>query len=345
MRRDRSDGVGTGTRAGGAGTRSRRAVFGGTVAVLVILAVTAGAVLSAPAGAQQLRARPERVVTPQRWQRAVCVALGDWGTATGKGYDKVTSALDALAAGKSSAKTAKVAVLKAYADAVKATDALTGKVKAAGTPALKDGPTVAKSFLATVGDLRTAITNAQRSYTQLPVRDNAQFLQSAKGIEDTGQKAASVIGDPLEGLRASPELADVIKNDPACTSLTPPFTPTSLKVGDCVSSSTSANPSLDQLEVAPCAAPHLAEVLAVLTYPGGATDPYPGADAVGRFADSSCQAAFQTYIGIDFNSSTIDLSSFAPTKDSWPVGDRQLVCLAGHKDGSTLTGSVRGTAR
>jgi hypothetical protein len=313
------------------------------VAVLLVLAGSTAA-WSPVVGASTTGSAAAAAATPQRWMRTVCTALGDFNSATDTSAMKVGTTLGDLAAAKTTVKKAKASLLKAYADATAAADKLIAKVRGVGTPSIPNAGTVTSSFQGVVKDTRAAYATAQRSYGKLKTLDPAQFQQSAKAIEDTEKKALNAAGDPLEGLRAVPQLADVIKTDDACTALAPLFTPTTLKAGDCVTSPTSTNPDLDQLTPAPCATPHLAEVIAVTTYAAGPNDAYPGPTTLDRAAGTQCQDAFMGYVGIDYNASNIDLSYYYPGKDTWPGGDREIVCVADHKDGSTLTGSVKGVA-
>ena len=92
-----------------------------------------------------------------------------------------------------------------------------------------------------------------------------------------------------------------------------------------------------------CATTHDNEIVGVVsdTLPGA----YPGQAAVDAFANAPCEAAFGAYVGVDFDSSTLDLITLTPSELSWARGDRQISCVAITRDGSRLTGSVRGSGR
>jgi hypothetical protein len=92
-----------------------------------------------------------------------------------------------------------------------------------------------------------------------------------------------------------------------------------------------------------CAARHDNEVIGSATYtPDGA---FPGEDALKSFADTTCVAAFEPYVGVAFDSSGLDMIEFTPDELSWAKGDHQIGCVVIAGDGGQLTGSVRGTAR
>ena len=63
------------------------------------------------------------------------------------------------------------------------------------------------------------------------------------------------------------------------------------------------------------------------------------------FAQAPCRAAFESYVGISFDVSVLDMIILTPTDVTWIKGDRDMNCVVLALDGSRITGSVRGTAR
>jgi hypothetical protein len=92
-----------------------------------------------------------------------------------------------------------------------------------------------------------------------------------------------------------------------------------------------------------CTSPHENEVVATFDYPGGGA--FPGDAAFQAFAETNCIPAFGTYVGIDFESSSLNMIFVAPTNDTWLKGDRQVACVTLTADGSLLSTSVKGSAR
>jgi len=92
-----------------------------------------------------------------------------------------------------------------------------------------------------------------------------------------------------------------------------------------------------------CASPHDNEVIGAIRYEG--QDAFPGAAALQSYAETACIRAFGTYVGIDFQTSSLNMMPVLPTDLTWAKGDRQVVCVVLAADGSKLTGSVEGTAR
>jgi hypothetical protein len=92
-----------------------------------------------------------------------------------------------------------------------------------------------------------------------------------------------------------------------------------------------------------CAATHDDEIVGVVSYT--AAGAYPGQAAVESFAEAPCVTAFGTYVGIEFGSSNLDMMTITPSELTWARGDRQISCVAITRDGSQLTGSVKGSSR
>ena len=116
-----------------------------------------------------------------------------------------------------------------------------------------------------------------------------------------------------------------------------------LLVGSCVNGiGDQANLSPSSYRAVDCDAAHDNEVVGETTYTGSGG--FPGNDALGNFARVPCLEAFRSYVGVDFETSSLDMIFIVPTDVSWLKGDRLISCVALSKDGK-LTGSVKGSAR
>ena len=93
-----------------------------------------------------------------------------------------------------------------------------------------------------------------------------------------------------------------------------------------------------------CDQPHDNEVFAVLNYPAGGDEPYPGDSAMQSYADTECKGPFQDYVGLDYDSSVFYVFPITPSEGSWGQGDREIICAL-YEQGEKLTGSARGTRR
>jgi hypothetical protein len=92
-----------------------------------------------------------------------------------------------------------------------------------------------------------------------------------------------------------------------------------------------------------CANPHDNEVIGSTVYaPDGA---FPGQDALKSFADTACAEAFEPYVGVAFDPSSLDMIAVTPSELTWAKGDRQVSCVVVAGNGGQLTGSVKGTGQ
>lgn len=94
---------------------------------------------------------------------------------------------------------------------------------------------------------------------------------------------------------------------------------------------------------ADCKNPHDGEVVGTVDYAVQAA--FPGDDALLALAQEPCLAAFASYVGIDYTSSSLEMGVVTPDDISWLKGDRQGVCVVSLPGGGgKLTGSVKGSA-
>lgn len=112
----------------------------------------------------------------------------------------------------------------------------------------------------------------------------------------------------------------------------------SLGVGDCFDDPDSFG-EVSSVPVRDCSEPHDNEVYA--TFDVTASD-FPGESAVQEMADEGCVDRFQAYVGVDFFSSSLLISTLVPTDQSWDTGDREILCFLFNQDFSKLNGSVKG---
>jgi hypothetical protein len=98
-----------------------------------------------------------------------------------------------------------------------------------------------------------------------------------------------------------------------------------LKTGDCVSTAGQTEGTISSMPVVPCDQPHKGEVFAETKLPDGA---YPGDTTVSAQSETFCRGEFQKFIGVDYDSSTLDMSPVYPRKDGWDnLKDRTVQCI------------------
>ena len=92
-----------------------------------------------------------------------------------------------------------------------------------------------------------------------------------------------------------------------------------------------------------CDEPHENEVFAVLDYPAGSGEEYPGDEELSGYAETECTAEFEAYVGLDYESSRYHLRTLTPSEDTWANGDREVVCILYDPQDDQLEGSARGS--
>jgi hypothetical protein len=117
-----------------------------------------------------------------------------------------------------------------------------------------------------------------------------------------------------------------------------------LAVGSCVNGiGEGRNVTTDSTRAVDCTKAHDNEIVGSVTHPGAAS--YPGQPALMQYGEAPCLTAFEQYVGVDFQSSSLDMLLVVPTDATWLKGDRLISCVVVMRDGSRLTGSVRDSAR
>lgn len=114
-----------------------------------------------------------------------------------------------------------------------------------------------------------------------------------------------------------------------------------LEIGTCFDDPASFAEVTD-VPVVACADPHDNEVIALLTVDGPS---FPGEDVVNARAGEGCIAAFDPYVGIAYAESVYEVGWFAPSADSWAIGDREVICFAFDLTGAETVGSISGVGR
>jgi hypothetical protein len=112
-------------------------------------------------------------------------------------------------------------------------------------------------------------------------------------------------------------------------------------VGDCTNDDSMTSGEVATVATVPCAEPHDNEAYSSGTLPDG---DFPGSDAVAAAADEMCFAGFETFVGLDYDSSRLDYYPMTPTEGSWGAGDHEVLCFVYDSTGAQLTGTAKGLA-
>jgi hypothetical protein len=114
-----------------------------------------------------------------------------------------------------------------------------------------------------------------------------------------------------------------------------------IAVGDCLNET--AGDTVSEVPQVDCAAPHDYEVYYDFELRGG--DSYPGEDQVQAEADTACQIAFDSFVGISYEDSALDFTYYYPTEKSWTRSSDRLVSCIVADPGVKTVGSLENTAR
>ena len=113
-----------------------------------------------------------------------------------------------------------------------------------------------------------------------------------------------------------------------------------IRVGDCFDDSTQTEGGISSVPGVPCTEPHDNEAYAVFDvsiaeYPTNEDDMYD-------LAYNSCMEQFNTFVGRDYESSTLEITTMYPSTESWKQDDREVICAIYDMEQNKLVGSAQG---
>ena len=115
-----------------------------------------------------------------------------------------------------------------------------------------------------------------------------------------------------------------------------------LRVGDCFDDTTAMEDGeIMNLPGVPCSDPHDNEVYALVDVEMAE---WPGDDAMGDLAMDRCLEHFASFVGRDYETSSLDIYTMYPSKESFAQNDREVVCAVYDMELNKLQGSVQGTS-
>ena len=100
---------------------------------------------------------------------------------------------------------------------------------------------------------------------------------------------------------------------------------------------------ITRIQAVPCRVAHQAEVYLRGQVAGGPEAPFPGIGELRRQAQTQCRDAFEGFVGVRWTQSELDIAALWPSPDSWPTGDRLVVCVVFRVDGQPMEGTARGS--
>ena len=115
-----------------------------------------------------------------------------------------------------------------------------------------------------------------------------------------------------------------------------------IRIGDCFNDASNNAGEIDSVPGVPCSEPHDNETYAVFDV---SNTSYPEGDGMAEIANSTCLERFESFVGKDHQSSTLEVMTLYPTAQSWSQSnDREVVCAIYDVNSGKLEGSVKGLA-
>lgn len=138
-----------------------------------------------------------------------------------------------------------------------------------------------------------------------------------------------------------------------CSSLTDAFDPNAepdepesvhimdVKTGWCIDEPSPGSDLINNVTRVPCEDPH--DLEAYYTFDID-LDEMPDSEKMADLADTGCVSQWEAFVGTPYDDSDLYLYNIFPSEESWPEGDREVLCLLYEPD-VKLTGSMKGSNR
>ena len=175
--------------------------------------------------------------------------------------------------------------------------------------------------------------------------DTSSSIATPTRITSSNEETATGRPQPTETPYTADEGATTERPQPTDTPYAEGRTihPTELQVGDCFSfNNDDSSTQVSDVEVVDCSAPHLYEVYSNYQIPQST---FPDENTMKSEQYTACHDTFETYVGVPYDQSQYDATTLNPTENSWAQGDHAITCFLMSKDGSQLTGSLKGAAK
>jgi hypothetical protein len=117
-----------------------------------------------------------------------------------------------------------------------------------------------------------------------------------------------------------------------------------VRVGDCFDLNDGSDiEEVGEIRAIPCDEPHTFEAYFLTDLPAGS---YPSRSVLDAATEAACLPSFEPFVGRDYETSELYVTSFEPTPEGWDDGDHSILCVLSTYEAATpLTGSVRSSGR
>lgn len=106
-----------------------------------------------------------------------------------------------------------------------------------------------------------------------------------------------------------------------------------IAVGDCLAEETAG--TVTEAPIVPCDQPHQSELFFIYTVEG---EDFPGSEGRQGLVEEQCVPQFESFVGVPYLESDLEVLTLEPTEESWGLSDRELVCMVTDPAGP-VTGS------
>lgn len=113
-----------------------------------------------------------------------------------------------------------------------------------------------------------------------------------------------------------------------------------VRLGDCFDDPDYEADEFSSLPGVPCTEPHDNEAYAVFDL---TMSSYPDYE-IAEISEASCVDRFEGFVGRDYESSSLDVVTMYPSRESWAENDREVVCAVYDMSGTKLVGTVKDRA-
>ncbi|HEX6475425.1 MAG TPA: septum formation family protein [Candidatus Limnocylindria bacterium] len=117
---------------------------------------------------------------------------------------------------------------------------------------------------------------------------------------------------------------------------------TDIGVGECFDLPDANEQEIDDLTQRECTEAHEFEMFYVADMPDG---PYPSDDETVAWIEANCLPAFADYVGMDYQTSELDVFPITSTEATWNDGDHSVQCALYEDGNPELTSSQKDSAR
>jgi hypothetical protein len=152
-------------------------------------------------------------VSAGAYVKSICQAVGPFE----KDVQARSAQISNLSSGTSAAE-GKKALQNFLSSVVSDTQSAINKLKAAGTPNVKNGKQIQAAIVSAFTQLKTALSAANTTAASLPTASPEAFKTAAQQLGSTITSSMSGIGSSLNNLKSA-DLEAAAKKEPACQSI------------------------------------------------------------------------------------------------------------------------------